>query len=237
MNTILHRAETRGHADHGWLNTYHTFSFASYFNPDRMHFGMLRVLNDDTVAPGTGFGKHPHDNMEIISIPLSGKLRHRDSMGIEGILEPDDIQVMSAGTGIIHSEMNGSLTDPVQFLQLWIYPNNKGYTPRYDQKKYSRALAQNNWQLLVEPEPGISSAIWIHQTAWVFRTFLTANTEISYTQFYPENGMYVFVIEGQIQIENELLNRRDGMGITNTISINVKALEPSTVLLLELAME
>ena len=178
-NTVLHKANSRGHANHGWLNSYHSFSFASYYEPDRMNFGLLRVLNDDTVAPGMGFGTHPHHNMEIISIPLSGDLEHKDSMGTQEVIREGDIQVMSAGTGIQHSEYNANKDREVKFLQIWIFPNQQGVTPRYDQISLDLEQQKNQLQQVLSPNPD-DQGVWIHQNAWFHMGYLNAGTQLSY---------------------------------------------------------
>lgn len=191
MEKIIHRAESRGYVDHGWLKSAHTFCFGSYFNPERVHFGALRVLNDDHVIGGKGFGTHPHDNMEIISIPLSGTLEHSDSLGNRGTIEPNEIQVMSAGTGVKHSEYNASEVDPVEFLQIWVLPNERDVTPRYDQIQIDPADRKNKLQQIVSPNPE-DAGTWIHQKAWFHLADLEQGKEISYTLQNRKNGVYIF---------------------------------------------
>ena len=213
MDKVLHRAATRGYADHGWLDTYHTFSFADYYEPKRIHFGALRVLNDDTVAPGEGFGTHPHANMEIVSIPLSGALRHRDSMGYVQELRPGGIQVMSAGTGITHSEFNASDTEPVKFLQIWVLPDARGHRPRYDQLTLAPAV-RNELRPIVAPEGfGNEHVGWIHQRAWFHTLDLDAGRGADYRLRLFGDGVYLFVLEGCVETAGETLSRRDGLGI------------------------
>ena len=196
MKKTIHRAATRGYADHGWLRTHHTFSFAGYYDPGRIHFGALRVLNDDTVAPGEGFGTHPHENMEIVSLVLSGALRHGDSMGNMQLLKPGELQVMTAGTGITHSEMNASREEPVKFLQIWVITDAEGHTPRYTQIELAPAK-RNEFRLIVAPEGrGGEHVGWIHQTAWFHTLDLDAGREARYRMNLHGNGAYVFVIEG-----------------------------------------
>lgn len=231
----LHKAETRGHANHGWLNSYHTFSFAGYYDNSRIHFGALRVLNDDTVAAGMGFGKHPHDNMEIISIPTYGDLKHKDSMGNEAIIRQGDIQVMSAGTGIAHSEMNANRDKEVRFFQIWIIPNKKNVQPRYDQYTMDAAKLHNNLLQVLSPNPD-DEGVWIHQDAWFSMGNLDAGVETSYTVKKEGNGVYAFVIEGDVTINGQSLNRRDGLGIEGTDLLNIKADSNATVLLMEVPM-
>ena len=213
MNKTIHRAQTRGHANHGWLDTYHTFSFAGYYDPRRIHFGALRVLNDDTVAPGEGFGTHPHDNMEIVSIALEGALRHGDSMGNMQELRPGEIQVMSAGTGITHSEMNASDTEPVKFLQIWVLTDAENHTPRYNQIRLAPAK-RNELRTIVAPEGrGGENTGWLHQDAWFSTLDLDKGHDVEYRMHMPGNGAYVFVIEGLVEVDGEVLGRRDGMGV------------------------
>jgi redox-sensitive bicupin YhaK (pirin superfamily) len=235
MKTVLHKAATRGHASHGWLDSWHTFSFASYYDPERMHFGALRVLNDDTVAPGMGFGRHPHDNMEIISIPLSGDLEHQDSMGTKQVIRQGDVQIMSAGTGIAHSEKNASTTAPVKFLQIWVFPNQKNVTPRYDQKTFTDADKHNKLITVVSPM-GDSDGIHIHQDAWFSLGNLERGTEVVYNLKQDSNGMYFFLLEGEVVINDIVLNRRDGLGITETETFNIKADSDAQLLAMEIPM-
>ncbi|MBE0637874.1 MAG: pirin family protein [Bacteroidales bacterium] len=235
MNTILHKAETRGHANHGWLDSYHTFSFANYRNPDRMHFGVLRVLNDDRVAAGQGFGTHPHDNMEIISIPLEGDLEHKDSMGNVAIIKEGDIQVMSAGTGIFHSEFNKNKDREVKFLQIWLFPNKKNVTPRYDQLSIKEIGQKNRFYQVLSPNAG-DQGVWIHQDAW----FSMGNFESGKTDSYQikktGNGVYAFVIDGEVEINGQHLEKRDGLGMWDTSELSLKSLTDSRVLLMDVPM-
>ncbi len=236
MEKIIHRAVTRGYFDHGWLQTYHTFSFADYHNPQRMHFGALRVLNDDTVAGGEGFGSHPHDNMEIVSIPLSGELRHQDSMGYGEVLHPGEIQVMSAGTGIVHSEFNNLHDREVKFLQIWIFPDRDGLTPRYEQIRLAKA-EPDRLRLIVAPEGhGGEHVGWIHQKAWLSTLDLTPDAEVTYELHSPNHGVYVFVLEGTVDAAGETLLQRDGMGIRQTERFMLRGGENSRVLLIEVPM-
>jgi hypothetical protein len=235
MNTIIHKAETRGHANHGWLNSYHTFSFANYRNPSRMSFGVLRVLNDDTVAPGNGFGKHPHDNMEIISIPLSGDLEHQDSMGNITVIKEGEIQVMSAGTGITHSEYNKNKDKEVKFLQIWIFPKEKNVQPRYDQITLKTLEKENAFYQILSPNRN-QQGVWIHQDAWFSMGKFMKGSGDQYQLQKPGNGIYLFVLEGKIEINGTSLSSRDGMGIWDTNEITVNALENAKVLLMEVPM-
>ncbi|MCU0404361.1 MAG: pirin family protein [Chitinophagaceae bacterium] len=235
MKTTIHRAGTRGHANHGWLNSYHSFSFAGYYNPERMHFGALRVLNDDTVAAGMGFGKHPHDNMEIISIPTFGDLKHKDSMGNETIIKEGDIQIMSAGTGIAHSEMNANTNKEVRFFQIWIFPDKKNVEPRYDQYTINVNKMHNNLLQVLSPNPE-EEGVWIHQDAWFSMGNLDKGFETSYTLKKAGNGVYAFVIEGDVTINGQSLNRRDGMGIEDAETLDIKADTQARLLLMDVPM-
>ncbi|WP_298031995.1 pirin family protein [uncultured Alistipes sp.] len=236
MNKTIHRAGTRGHANHGWLDTHHTFSFAGYYDPRRVHFGALRVLNDDTVAPGEGFGTHPHDNMEIVSIALEGALRHGDSMGNMQVLRPGEIQVMSAGTGITHSEMNASATEPVKFLQIWVLTDAQGHTPRYNQLELAPAR-RNELRTIVTPEGrGDEHVGWIHQDAWFSTLDLDKDHTVEYRMKTPGHGAYVFVIEGNVKLADEELGPRDGVGITDTDGFLIKGDTDARVLIIEVPM-
>ena len=235
MKVILDRAGSRGYANHGWLDTKHTFSFADYYNPQRIHFGALRVLNDDTVAPGKGFGMHPHQNMEVISIPLKGYLRHGDSIENSEVITPGDIQVMSTGTGIFHSEYNDSNDEPLEFLQIWVFPKSKDTPPVY--KSYDiRALEQRDKLALIVSPDGDAPAS-INQDAWFSLAKLSSGKSIDYTLHKPGDGVYVFVIEGEIKIGDLTLSRRDGAGISDTDCFTVQAKKESEVLLMEVPME
>lgn len=233
--TILHKANTRGDANHGWLHSKHTFSFANYHNPERMHFGVLRVLNDDIVSPGMGFGTHPHDNMEIISIPLEGDLEHKDSMGNLAVIKEGDVQVMSAGTGIKHSEFNKNKDKDVKFLQIWIFPNKKNVTPRYDQISIRDIKKENEFYQVLSPNAN-DQGVWIHQDAWFHLGNFDKDVETSYTLKKTGNGMYFFILEGEMQIGNQIVSKRDGFGVWNTDKINLKSLSNSRVLLMEVPM-
>ncbi len=234
MKTILHKAATRGHADHGWLNTYHTFSFASYFNPERVHFGALRVLNDDKVAPSEGFGMHPHQNMEVISIPLKGYLRHGDSIENSSVITPGTIQVMSTGTGIYHSEYNDSATEPLEFLQIWVFPKKENTKPKYDNFDIRHAVKRNELSLIVSPDGNAPASIL--QDAWFSIGKLDKGVKKTYDMHREDTGVYVFVIEGQANVSGTVLSRRDGMGIYDTNSVAIEALEDSEILLIEVPM-
>ncbi|RYJ52611.1 pirin family protein [Flavobacterium petrolei] len=236
-NSVLHKANTRGHANHGWLESYHTFSFANYQNPERMNFGVLRVLNDDRVSQGMGFGKHPHDNMEIISIPLEGDLEHQDSMGNTTVIKEGDIQAMSAGTGIFHSEYNKNKDQLVKFLQIWIYPNKKNVTPRYDQITLDLNDRHNKLQQILSPNPE-DEGVWIHQDAWFHIGKFDNDFSTSYELKKPGNGIYAFVLKGDFKIGNIALNERDGLGIWDINSIKITANSANAeILLMEVPMQ
>lgn len=232
----LHKADSRGHANHDWLNSYHSFSFGGYYQPDRIHFGALRVLNDDTVAAGMGFGTHPHDNMEIISIPTFGDLRHRDNTGNDAIIRQGDIQVMSAGTGIAHSEMNANRDKEVRFFQIWIFPNQKNVAPRYDQYSMDTARLHNNLLQVLSPHAH-DEGVWIHQDAWFHLGHLDAGFSTRYQLKQTGNGVYAFVIEGDVTINGQALNRRDGLGIENTETLDIVANSQAQLLLMEVPMQ
>lgn len=235
-NTILHKAESRGFANHGWLKSFHTFSFANYYNPERMHFGVLRVLNDDEVEAGMGFGTHPHNNMEIISIPLEGDLEHQDSMGNTAVIRKGDIQVMSAGTGITHSEYNRNSDRPVKFLQIWVYPREKNVEPRYGQVTLNQDDRRNRLQQVVSPDPA-GEGVWIHQDAWFYLGRFDQDFSLTYPLRKVGNGVYLFVLKGSLQAGDIILNERDGLGITRQEEILIKAKSRDTeVLLMEVPM-
>lgn len=237
MKMILHTADSRGHADHGWLNSWHSFSFAGYYDPQRIHFGALRVLNDDTVAGGMGFGTHPHDNMEIISIPTSGDLEHQDSMGNTQVIRQGDVQVMSAGTGIRHSEKNKNHDQPVKFFQIWVFPNQKNIAPRYDQQYFSEADKKNRLLTIVSPLGSKDGGVQIQQDAWFSLGNLDQDFETLYPLHQNGNGVYAFVIEGSVTINGQKLNKRDGLGITDTDSLQIKADTKAEILLMEIPMK
>jgi len=234
-NMVIHKAETRGHADHGWLNTYHTFSFANYHDPDRMNFGVLRVLNDDTVEPGMGFGTHPHDNMEIISIPLEGDLEHKDSMGNISVIKNGDLQVMSAGKGITHSEYNRNKDKSVKFLQIWVFPNKKNVTPRYDQITLNINDRHNKLQQILSPNAD-DAGVWIYQNAWFSLGKFDKGISTEYDLKSKENGVYVFVLSGELTINNQKLKPRDGFGIWSVDKISILVDSDAEFLLMEVPM-
>jgi len=236
MKTQFHPAESRGHANHGWLDTYHSFSFGSFYNPERMHFGALRVLNDDTVAPGRGFGRHPHDNMEIISIPLEGDLEHEDSMGNSGVIREGDIQVMSAGTGIQHSEFNKNSDQPVKFLQIWVIPDKKNVEPRYDQISLQELKKDNTFYTFLSPDKA-ANGVWIHQNAWFSMGSFDKTVETNYELHKESNGLYVFALEGGAEIADKELTRRDAIGIWEAESVDIQVEPGARLLLLEVPMK
>lgn len=236
MKTTLHRANTRGVANHGWLKTKYTFSFASYRNPDRMGFGLLRVLNDDQIAPSKGFDTHPHKDMEIVSIPLSGALKHKDSEGNETVIQPSEVQLMSAGTGVFHSEYNNSNNEPVSLLQIWVKPEKLGIQPRYDQKKFELEDRRNKFQTVVSPLDKDGEGIKINQQAYFSLIDLDRNKNAGYTINELGHGTYIFVVDGEIAVGDETLQTRDAIGIENTQSIPISAKKDSQVLLIEVPM-
>ena len=236
MQTVIHTSESRGHANHGWLDTYHTFSFGMYHDPSRMHFGMLRVLNDDFVIGGAGFGKHGHDNMEIISIPLQGSLAHSDSTGNEGIISTGDVQIMSAGSGIQHAEYNASDNELVNFLQLWIFPKERNINPRYDQMSIAKQDVQNQFRNIVSSEKK-DNTLWINQDAELYLGEFDIATDLMHTLKSANHGVYVFVIEGSITIGETTLNKRDGMGIYDIESVLMRIHAQSNILLIEIPMK
>ena len=235
MKTILHKAETRGHANHGWLDSHHTFSFADYYDPQRVHFGALRVLNDDRVAAGKGFGQHPHDNMEIVSIPLFGDLEHKDSMGNVAVIRKGEIQVMSAGTGIFHSEYNRNTDKETQFLQIWVIPNKRNVTPRYDQISITDIAKDDELYQILSPNPN-DQGVWIHQQAWFHLGELSEGWTGSYKLKGEDTGVYFFVLEGEVTVAGQKLSKRDGFGVSETSEIEITANSEVQLLVMEVAM-
>lgn len=233
--TILHKANTRNIADHGWLKSFQTFSFGMHYDAERVQFGALRVLNDDIVDGGMGFGEHPHDNMEIISISLEGLLQHEDSMNNVAIIEPGEIQVMSAGTGIYHQEFNKNPDQPVKFLQIWLFPNQRNVSPRYQQKRYDTLLKPNEFAQILAPEKEADS-VWIHQDAWFHIGKFEAGVKLTHTLKNKENGIYVFLIKGSVKINEQELGERDGYGLWETASIDIETLTTAEILLMEVPM-
>ena len=235
MKNIYHPASERGHVDFGWLDSHHSFSFGNWHDREKVHFGALRVLNDDVVKGGNGFDAHPHENVEIISIPLKGALAHKDSTGIEGILSTDDVQIMSAGSGIQHSEYNASHFDSVNFLQIWIFPRQLNISPRHDQKTFPPQGRVNQWQTIVSPLPA-DNALWINQSARLALTRLSAGKTLRYDIIFPGNGVYVFVLSGSVEIGDSQLQSRDGLGITDADHFSVLAATDAEVLAIEVPM-
>lgn len=230
-NMVLHKAQSRGKANHGWLNSFHTFSFANYYNPERMNFGALRVLNDDTVEAGMGFGTHPHQNMEIISIPLEGDLEHKDSMGNVSVIRHGDVQVMSAGTGIYHSEYNKNKDSRVKFLQIWVIPNQSNVQPRYDQITLRLEDRKNRLQQILSPNAD-DEGVWIHQNAWFYLGIFDEGKEVQHELNMKDNGLYAFVLKGSFEVEGQELTERDGLGVWAVDAAQIKALKPASELLL-----
>jgi redox-sensitive bicupin YhaK (pirin superfamily) len=235
MKKIFHPAAQRGFANHGWLQAAHSFSFAQYYDPAKVHFGQLRVLNDDIVAPAMGFGMHGHDNMEIVTIPLRGTLAHKHTQGSEGTITPGEVQIMSAGSGIQHSEFNASETEEVNLLQIWVFPKERNISPRYDQQAFDISLAQNRFQLVVSPSEKDGS-LWINQDACFSLGSFDAQTEANYSFSFPENGAYVFVIEGEINLGGQVMGRRDAMGVYNTQTLAFTVEKAAKVLVIEIPM-
>ena len=235
INYILHEANTRGHANHGWLNAFHSFSFANWRNPDRDNFGVLRVLNDDTVAAGMGFGTHGHDNMEIITIPLEGDLAHKDSMGNAETIRTGDIQVMSAGTGIKHSEFNPNKNLQTKLLQIWLFPKQRNVLPRYQQISLNPLDSKNKLQQILSPNPD-DEGVWIHQDAWFHLGDFDNEVTTTYIRKKAGNGLYIFIISGSINVDNQTLNEKDGLGITDFETIDINAITNSKFLLMEIPM-
>ena len=235
MKTVIHKANTRGQANHGWLEAYHTFSFADYYHTDRMNFGVLRVLNDDRIAEGKGFDTHPHNNMEIITIPLSGDLKHKDSLGNSAIIKAGEIQVMSAGSGVLHSEFNPNDDKAVSLLQIGVIPNKKNVEPRYDQISISDIELENGLKQILSPDPN-DSGVWIHQNAWFHLGEFEEACTSTYILKQKGNGLYFFVLEGEVMIKDYKLGKRDGLAITETRKVEFKTGLNTKVLLMEVPM-
>ena len=235
MKTILFKAADRGTADYGWLKPNYYFSFGEYRNPEKVHFGLLRVLNDDFIAGGGSFPSHPHDNMEIVTIPFTGALKHKDSTGGEGIIQAGDIQIMSAGTGVQHSEANASATEPVTLFQVWVFPKERNIKPRYDQKTFDVTERTNKWQTVVSPI-NADNALWINQDARFALTNLDAGKEITYSNSFTGNGVFLVVINGAVTIDGQQLNKRDALGISETESFTITASEDAELLAIEIPM-
>ena len=235
MKTLLFKASDRGTADYGWLKPNYYFSFAQYHNPEKVHFGLLRVLNDDFIGGGGAFPTHPHDNMEIVTIPFTGALKHKDSTGGEGVIKAGDIQIMSAGSGVQHSEANASATDPVTLFQVWVFPKERNIKPRYDQKTFDITQRANKWQTVVSPIDA-DNALWINQDARFSLTNLQSGNEITYTNGFKNNGVFLVVINGSVEVDGQQLNKRDALGISETESFTVKASEDAELLAIEIPM-
>lgn len=236
MKVVIHKASERGAADHGWLKAKHYFSFADYHNPERVHFGMLRVLNDDIIAGGGGFPTHPHDNMEIVTIPFTGALQHKDSTGGAGVIKAGDVQIMSAGTGVRHSEANDSTTEAVNLFQLWVFPKERNITPRYDQKTFDINERINKWQVIVSPNEA-DKALWINQDAVFALTKLEAGKLLTYQNAFKGNGVYLVVINGSVKVNETVLNKRDAAGISETDTFTITASEDAELLAVEVPMQ
>ena len=235
--TVIHTADSRGHANHGWLNAHHSFSFAGWYNPERIHFGVLRVLNDDIVMGGEGFGKHPHDNMEIITLVLKGALEHKDSMGHTQAIHPGEVQVMSAGTGVFHSEYNHHKEEEVNLLQIWIFPDKKNVQPRYDQRMFGATGRANQMQILVSPIDKNEEGLKIHQDAYIYRAQLDAGKSVEHKAHSRNHGFYIFIIDGGAEINGNSLSRRDAIGISEEENIRITAEKDTDVLILEVPMQ
>ena len=235
MKKVLHKADTRGHANHGWLNANHSFSFANYYNPERMNFGVLRVLNDDFIAAGKGFGTHPHDNMEIVTIPLEGDLEHKDSMGNSAVIRHGDVQVMSAGTGIYHSEFNKNEDQTLKLLQIWMFPNKQNVSPRYDQISLKEGDLHNQLKQVLSPDPE-DEGVWVHQDAWFHLGKLDKGFQTEYAVRKQGNGVYAFLIDGEVEINGESLGKRDALGVWDTETLNIQVKEDAHLLLMDVPM-
>ena len=235
MKTIFHKASERGHANHGWLNAHHSFSFANYHDPSKVHFGLLRVLNDDIVAPGMGFGMHPHDNMEIVTIPLSGTLEHKDSMGNIGVIRPNEIQAMSAGSGLMHSEYNHSKTEEINLLQIWVFPKERNIAPRYDQRIFSEEDKSGKFKTIVAPVKA-DDIMWINQDAYFSLGKFKAGTSIDYSVQQKGNGAYIFMISGEAKIAGQQLGKRDAIGIWETQKISISVTGDAEILVIDVPM-
>lgn len=233
MNTIIHKANERGNVNHGWLKANHSFSFANFYDPKKEQFGTLRVLNDDVVEAGFGFGMHPHNNMEIVTIPLKGALKHKDSSGGEGVIKTGDVQIMSAGKGIMHSEM-ATADEDVNLFQIWVFPKKVNIEPRYDQRFFDEKGRENNWQIVVSPDEA-HNALWINQDAYFSLGNFTATT--SYKLNNENNGVYLMIIEGEIEIESNVLSNRDAIGITDAKDFQINVIQPAKLLAIEVPMK
>ncbi len=235
MKTTVYKAADRGSADYGWLKPNYYFSFAQYHDPSKVHFGLLRVLNDDFVDGGGGFPTHPHDNMEIVTIPFTGALKHKDSTGGDGLIKAGDIQIMSAGTGVRHSEFNASETEPVTLFQVWVFPKVRNIKPRYDQRTFDINDRTNKWQVVVSPQEA-DNALWINQDARFALTNLDAGKEISYTNAFKGNGVFLVAINGSVEVNGQVLNKRDAIAVSETDEFSIKATENAELLAIEIPM-
>ena len=236
MKTKIQRASERGNANFGWLNSNHSFSFGHFYDATKMNFGALRVLNDDMVAGGQGFGAHPHDNMEIVSIPLKGSLAHKDSTGTDGIIQTGDVQIMSAGTGIKHSEFNASKSDAVNFLQIWVMPKEQNIEPRYEQKNFSVEDRKNKWQTVVSPDENAGS-VWINQDAVFSLAHAEKDFVITYKNKFSGNGVYLFIIEGDTEVNGETLHKRDAIEISDANEFEIKITVDADLLAIEVPLQ
>lgn len=235
MKTLIYKADERGSANHGWLNAKHTFSFGGYYDEKKSHFGSLRVLNDDQIAPGMGFGTHPHDNFEIVTIPLEGAVEHKDSMGNHGIIRHGDVQIMSAGSGIAHSEYNASKEEYLKLFQIWVFPKERNITPRYDQKSYPLEGRKNRWQTVVSPTN--PDAVWINQDAYFNLGHFDAGSTVDYTLNTKGNGVFLMVVNGEVEVDGKVLGKRDAIGVWETDSLSIKTTAETELLALEIPME
>lgn len=235
MKTIVYKAADRGAADYGWLKPNYYFSFSQYHNPEKVHFGLLRVLNDDFIAGGGAFSTHPHDNMEIVTIPFTGALQHKDSTGGQGIIKAGDIQIMSTGSGVQHSEANASVTDPVTLFQVWIFPKERNIKPRYDQKTFDVTERINQWQTVVSPIVA-DKALWINQDARFSLVKLEAGKTIEYANAFAGNGVFLVNISGTVKVGDINLSKRDAAGISETDNFSVTATEDAELLAIEIPM-
>lgn len=236
MKTILHKASERGFADHGWLKASHYFSFANYYNPQKVNFGLLRVLNDDRIAANMGFGTHPHDNMEIITIPLKGVVKHRDSMGNEGLIKAGDVQIMSAGSGVMHSEYNGSTSEELNLFQIWVFPKQRNIDPRYEQRTYPVQEREGKFQLLVSPGKE-EDTLWINQDAWLSMGSFTAGTAATYSLHNENSGVFVVVVKGSAEIGGVAAGARDAVGVYDTTNVEIVTGPETELLLIEVPMQ
>ena len=236
MKTIFHKASERGHANHDWLNTYHSFSFANYFDPEKVNFGLLRVLNDDIISPAMGFGMHPHENMEIITIPIFGTLEHKDSMGNIGVIRPNEIQAMSAGSGLMHAEYNHSKTEEINLLQIWVYPKEINIKPRYDQFIFPEEDKNGKFKTIVSPIKS-TDTLFINQDAYFSIGKFNEATKIDYSIKVKNNGAYIFIIEGEVKINNQQLQRRDALGIWDTETFSIEVTKAAEILIIDVPMK